>query len=192
LKEADKSVKEENRLNDFTAQIFALSTLSFENNRMVYDLSSLPLPKGLRPQEQAQYMALLKKQSLPYLEKSQVAAQKLNEFWKNEKVIVRLADEYTASRPELRSLLVTELGILIALSPNSGIRAYLKSALGKNAASTTPSQKELVSARESVRANPESVKDLEKLKNLETKSGHTLMVSYLEGRLEQIRTEKSL
>jgi hypothetical protein len=192
LKTADQSVKEATQLDDYTVQIMALTTLALENNRMVTDLSNLPLPRGLKAQEQAQYMALMKRQSMPFAQKSEIASQKLGEFWKNEKVLTRITEEYTKSKPELRPLLRTEISILMTLAPSASIRSYLRSAIESSISISMPSAREIMSARETVRANPESASDIEKLKNLETKSGHSLMVSYLEGRLEQIRMARNL
>lgn len=182
LGEADESLAQAVQLQDYTAQIMALTTVVRENERMVRDLAALPLPKGLKPAEQERYLELLKNQSRPYLTKSKFAAQKLDAFWESDATLNQIIEDYRRGRVEIRRILAPELRILAAISPSYSIRSRLNSALGESA----PSREDLLSAREDVREKPEDKRRLEKLKSLETKIGHPLMSSYLDARLGQM------
>jgi hypothetical protein len=82
----------------------------------------------------------------------------------------------------MRSFFRDEIRLLTMIAPD-GIRSRLEDALKES----VPSRSELLAARESVRQNPVDAREIEKLKILETKIGHPLMSSYLEGRLERIQ-----
>jgi hypothetical protein len=125
LNQADASLAEAVKLKDHTAQVMALTTVAKENERMVRDLSSLPMPKGLSRAEQEQYVALLKQQSRPYLVKAKLAQQKLQEIWANQRALDALLKDLQQSRPEVRPLLENEVRILSARAPSYSIRSKL-------------------------------------------------------------------
>ncbi len=189
LREVDQNLDQAVKFADFTSEMLALSLVANENERMVKDLARLPIPKGLSETEQASYQKLMMAQSRPYLVKAKMAQAKMAEMWKNETAIERLAQDYRSGRPEIRSLLEKELRTLSGAAPTlSKASRSLSAALND----TLPSRSELLSARENVRENPAQKEGIEKLKILETKIGHPLMSSYLDGRLEQIQREKVL
>ena len=187
LAEIDHSLTEALNLKDFTAEVMALSLLEKENERMVRDLFALPAPKGLSSIEQIRYQDLLKTQARPYLTKSKMAQVKLQDFWKNENTIRSILADFDKARPELRPWLTQEIQILAEIAPSSQ-----KSRFESSLRESLPTQKDLLAARESVRANPNDTREIEKLKILETKIGHPLMSSYLEGRLGRIQRESVL
>ncbi|MBX2988669.1 MAG: hypothetical protein KF802_12300 [Bdellovibrionaceae bacterium] len=185
LAEADRSLAQAVRLNDYTAQVIALTTVSRENERFVRELLGLPLPRKLTAAQQKQYTDLLKQQAKPFYAKAKVAAQKLDEFWGNDRAFDNLIKDYENSRPGLRGILAQELRLLSKYASGSS-KSRLESALRSGA----PSSADLLAAREAVRSNPDNTRDLEKLKIMETKIGHPLMSSYLEQRLEQIQRKE--
>ena len=187
LKQADQNLSEAIRLKDFAPQVLALHVVATQNERMVRDLAALPIPKGLSEKQTQEYLKLMQAQSKPYLVKSKFAGQKLSEFWQNEASVTALATDLEKSRPEIRPVLEAEVRLIIDLAPSSA-RSRLSSALKDS----RPDAKDLLSAREEVRENPEDKGKIEKLKTLELKIGHPLMSSYLEGRLGQIQREKVL
>lgn len=188
LKSADQSLAEALRIRDVTSQIMALTTIARENHRLAMELSKSPMPKGLTEAEQKKYVQLLNQQTRPYVVKAQMAQGKLESLWSKERFFIDLISDYERSRHEIQKLLQSEIRTLAALSPNANLRNRLNSALRED----QPSPKELMAAREDVRENPENLKRIEKLKNLETKIGHPLMSPYLQGRLEQIQKETVL
>jgi hypothetical protein len=183
LAEAQSQLMKAKHLNDYTAQIMALSTIARENERMAQNILALPLPKGLKKNEQEQYISLLKGKARPFVLSEQIAKQKLNEFWQNGSDLQALLHEQENSLPEVRPLLTRELAILSRLAPSSSIKDQLEHSIQNGVVS----QQELTSAIEAVRKDPKDVERLVKLKNLETKFGHPLMATYLESRLAQLQ-----
>lgn len=188
LKKADKLQAESLELKDVTAQMLALHVVSSENERMVKDLASLPLPKGLTPEEQAQYVSILKAKSKPFLFKARVAQQKQQESWTRSSGLKQTLKDFKMARPEMRNLLAKEL-ILLNQVPGKG---PLKTAIADALDERPLSSRDLISARKSVAANPNNARELENLRQLETKIGHPLMPSYLEARLNHLQRGKSL
>jgi hypothetical protein len=188
LKQADAFLGDSLGFKDVTAQLMALDIVARENDRMVRDIVALPVPPKLKPNEQKQYLDALKMQSKPFFMKAKVAQQKENEMWDHSPAILQLVKDYRTVRPELKKLLRREMQLLTAI-PNGGkLQAEVTSALND----TTLSQQDLESARKTVAANPDDVRQIENLKNVETKIGHPLMPAYLEARLSQIQRGRSL
>lgn len=189
LKRADQTLAKSLKLKDVTAQLMALNIVAVENGRMVRDLVALPMPPKLTPAEQKQYLDLLKQKSKPYLVKSKMAQQKESEIWEKSPALAQLLKDYRSVRPELKKLLRREMQLLTQLPNDSRRHDQIQSSLNEE---NTVSLEDLNSARKSVAENPESVRDLEKLKELETKIGHPLMGTYLEARLSRIQRGRSL
>ncbi len=188
LSVADSTLAEANHSRDLSSQIVALNILKRENERMASDLLSLPVPKGLSMVEAKKYQMLLTQQTRPYQIKAQAAAGKLQSLWGNEHYFADLSRDYDRSRTEIQSLLKYQMEVLADLAPSSEIKTRLSQSLHE----ATPSNHELISAREELRSHPNSLQQIEKLKNLETKIGHPLMPTYLQGRLTQIHKGKVL
>lgn len=188
LTKADKLLAESLSLKDVTAQMLALNLISSENERMVKNLAVLPLPANLNAQERNQYLTLLKGQSKPILFKARTAGQKQQEIWNRSTALAQTIRDYKTARPELKALLSRELTLLHQL-PGKG---PMKDAVDEVLEEKTSSFKELLAARQSVSENPSSIREIENLKNLETKIGHPLMPAYLEARLSLLQRGKSL
>lgn len=188
LKLADQSLDQALRLKDTTAQILALNTISSENHRLALDISKTPMPKGLTPVEQKKYVQLLSLQTRPFVKKAMLAQKQLQSLWNQERYFISLMNDFERSRAEIQRLLQAEIQLLANLSPNVNLKNRLQSVLRQD----TPSMNELMAIRSEIRENPTDFKQIEKLKNLETKIGHPLMGPYLQGRLEQIKKERVL
>ncbi|HEY8269514.1 MAG TPA: hypothetical protein VIG33_01390 [Pseudobdellovibrionaceae bacterium] len=200
LKSTDTFLANSLKFKDVTAQLMVLNMISTENERMVRDLVALPIPPKLTASEQKQYLDILKLKSKPYFMKAKVAQQRESEVWDHSPAIPQLLKDYESVRPELKKYLHRELTLLAALSKdksgsvnNGKMRSRIVDALNENSSSTWSNQwSDLVNARKNVAENPESMSDIEKLKNLETKIGHPLMPSYLEARLSRLQRGKTL
>ncbi|MGZ3771771.1 MAG: tetratricopeptide repeat protein [Bdellovibrio sp.] len=188
LKKADNLLTESLALKDVAAQMLALNLIASENERMVKDLATLPLPKGLSKQELQQYVSLLKASSKPYLYTARMAEQKQKEIWNSSAAISQLVKDYRIARPEIRGLLARELNLLNSIPGKGPMKDAVEQALNESFAGT----KELLSARQSVAEDPLNVREIEKLKILETKVGHPLMPAYLEARLNHLQRGKNL
>ncbi|WP_374028838.1 tetratricopeptide repeat protein [Bdellovibrio bacteriovorus] len=188
LKKADALLAESLPLKDVTAQMMALAIVSYENERMVRDLASLPLPEKLSPQEQRQYISLLKAQSKPFLYKARVAQQKQQEIWNRSPGLAQTLRDFKVARPEIRNLLARELTLLNQIPGKGPMKTALEDALDERQLSS----RDLVSARQSVAADPANIRSIENLKLIETKIGHPLMPAYLEARISHLQRGKSL
>lgn len=188
LKQADKLLSEALALKDVTSQMLVLNLVTLENERMVKDLAGLPVPKGLSPAEQKQYIGILKTKSKPFLVKARVSQQKQQEIWNTSPALAQLIKDYKTTRPEVQKLLERELKMLVQLPTSGKYKSMAESALRQSSFSSH----DLASARRSVSDNPESVNDLENLKFLETKIGNPMMASYLDSRLSQLQKGRSL
>lgn len=188
LKKADKILAESLSLKDVTAQMMALNLVSSENERMVRDLAGLPMPAGLTPQEQNQYISLLKAQSKPFLYKARVAQQKQQEIWNKSSALAQTLKDFQTARPELRNLLARELTLLNEIPGKGAMKNALEDALDERPFSS----RDLIAARNTVAEDPMNPRNIEKLKMIETKIGHPLMPAYLEARLSHLQRGKSL
>lgn len=188
LSRADSALQEAVSIKDITSQLWALAIVSTENDRLVRDLAALPMPAGLSTKEQQQYIQILKEKSKPFLYKSKVAQQKQKEIWNHSKSIMQLTQDYRIARPEIQNLLSREMQLLAQLPGQGPMKELVRETL--NLSPYSP--KDLASARKSVAANPEDTRQIEILRNLETKIGHPLMPSYLEARLSHLQKGKSL
>jgi hypothetical protein len=122
------------------------------------------------------------------LNKANAANQKLHEFWSKSKTLESIVNEYTESRIDVKPVLARDIKALAACAPSDEIRNWLNSALSAGSASKT----DLKQARDAVSANPASISDMQKLISLETKTGHPVMASYLEKRLEQSKSGRAM
>jgi len=188
LKESDKYLAQSLRYKDVTSQLLALNIVGIENARMVTELLALPIPKNLSSTEEKQYLEALKAQSKPYFAKANMAQQKESEIWNQSKALEQLIRDYATVRPELKSLLRNELRLLSTLSNGGKMQSEVISALNE----ISISKSDLDSARKAVSQNPSDVREIENLKNLETKIGHPLMPTYLDARLSQIQKGRRL
>lgn len=188
IAKADKMLGEALNTRDITAQMLTLDLISTENERFVRNLAGLPMPKGLNASEQSQYLGILKAKSKPFFMKAKTAQAKLNDIWSNSNALNQLINDYRVARPEMRKLLANDL---VALQQVTG-SGSLKDTLGNTLSGSQLSTRELLSARQSVSENPNDVREIEKLKILETKLGHPLMPTYLEARLNHLQRGKRL
>ncbi|MEN0059885.1 MAG: tetratricopeptide repeat protein [Bdellovibrio sp.] len=188
LNKADKLLSESLTLKDVTAQMMALYLVSSENERMVRDLASLPLPANLTPAEQKQYLGLLKGRSKPFLYKARMSQQKQQEVWNKSPALAATIKDYQMSRPEMKPLLARELNLLNEIPGKGPLKTALERALNERSLSS----QDLFKARQSVSQDPLNRKEIENLKQMETKIGHPLMPAYLEARLSHLQRGNSL
>ena len=145
---------------------------------------SLPVPAGLSPEEESQYMTLLGQQAAPYKNKSEQAKSKLGEFWATawkeplQKSIIDAGN--------LRPLIEKEVRILkgVALPADQSFFASLLEVHSETA--MRPAAQTIEAARNGVRESPCDRPRLEKLLKIEKQSKNFAMIQYLEGRISQL------
>lgn len=192
LSEIEKLAKSAVDLGDFTSQLITLDLLSKESGRFYTDLIGLPVPAGLSPEEEQQYMTMLSEQAGPHRTKSEDLAQKVKDFWAEDKAFTELKSAYAGSDSAVRKLLTREIDLLSQAAPPDK-KAMLVAMVNSAPAAATVTKVvsapkgNVESAREDLRKDPLSENKVENLLVVEKKFGATPMVSYLEQRLELLK-----
>lgn len=174
---------------DWIAQVVGLSILGREIERFYSEIIALPVPAGLSPEEEGQYLQLLSQQASPYQVKASDIKSKLNEFWSGGQIQKVLAD-YKELTGDLRGLYAVQLAVVESVAP-SNEKANIASTLSSTApgAKNMPTVAEVELARKLVRENPMNADRLLKLSKLEKQMGRTTMASYLEARAQKSNTK---
>lgn len=168
---------------DWTAQVVSLSVVAAENRRFYEELMSLPIPLGLTPEEENQYMSLLGQQAAPYKNRADEAQAKVTEFWTaNWKDPLQKS---IAEAGESRFLIDQEIAMLQEVAGPT-VQPVLQQLLDKREVAAIPAFQEVENSRNAVREAPLDKTRLEKLLQLEKQSKNFAMVQYLEGRIRQL------
>ena len=170
---------------DWTTQLVSLDFLAKESERFYSEILSLPMPAGLSPEDEQQYLGLLSQQAAPYQIKAQDVKKKVEEFWANKSAVQALEKSLVSSTGALRSLVVKEIKLLASVAPDAS-KAELETLANRPEANAAlkPNLAQIEQARQAVREEPLSTARLEALLGLERQAGRVGMVSYLEGRIQ--------
>lgn len=191
LGDLEKLAKSAVDLGDFTAQLVTLDLLAKESGRFYTDLIGLPVPAGLSPEEEQQYMGMLSEQAGPHRTKSEDLAQKVKDFWAEDKAFTELKTAYAGADAAVRKLLEREVNLLSAVAPaekKATVVAILDATPKATETKVAAAPKASVEgAREELRKDPLSQSKISNLLVVEKKFGATPMVSYLEQRLELLK-----
>lgn len=184
---------------DWTTQTVALSTVSKESQRFYDEIMSLPMPEGLSPAEQGEYMNLLGQQAGPFKTKAEQASAKLKDFWSNNDAFASLQSRLNANG--LAQLAQTEKESLMKASVDqSAVQTKLSAMTTAMTESTTPTKtakpelnqkQDLDMALNNVKKNPFNINHIEQLKAMEEKRGNLAMVQYLDNRLNTLKNENN-
>lgn len=200
LDQLDKLAQKSIESKDWTAQVVALEAVSQESKRFYEEIMSLPLPQGLTPDEENQYMNLLGQQASPYSMKAEQAQLKANEFWGQDNWKKALAYDSTMAKGTAL-MLKFELAALESVATDS-TKNYLGSQMtalqsAMSAPSTAlagtatkPNFKEIELARMELRNNPLNHQAIQNLINVEQKMNNQNMVNYLQSRLKALQTSE--
>lgn len=183
----DKTASKAVDSGDWTAQLLSLDTLAKESERFYSEILSLPMPTGLTPEDEQQYLALLSQQAAPYQVKAQDVKKKVDEFWSNKLAVQSLEKSLVSSTSSLRSMVVKEIKLLATVAP-AGAKTELDALANRPEANSEvrPNLAQIEKARQAVREQPLSRDRIESLLGLERQAGRVGMVSYLEGRLQTV------
>jgi tetratricopeptide (TPR) repeat protein len=184
ISEMEKEGQSAIKSKDLVLQAITLNVLRVENNRLYNDITKLPVPRGLKPDQQKQYNDLLLAQAQPFKSKSEQIENKLTQFWKNSTWTEQFAKNYEDARYEYKPALKQDMQQLISHTPNP-YRSRLQGAL--NASIKIPSEKAVANARSNIKKNPFETDYVRELKELESKRGNDVVVSHLEARLQQMK-----
>tara|TARA_B100000749_G_scaffold280875_1_gene279582 strand:+ start:30600 stop:33578 length:2979 start_codon:yes stop_codon:yes gene_type:complete len=195
LLDAKKMAEKASAANDWTLKMLAVNTLVRESARFHEDLMSLPMPEGLSPEEQGQYMNLLSTQAQPFQLQSETMALEMEKLKTEVNVLDGLAEQYKQANNNLRQLMEVEIEALRSLAiPVVDVKvASLMEAPVKVAEKVGAKEKmdRKNSLLTQLRADPFSESLLLQLMNVEKDLENTKMVSYLESRLERLKETDS-
>jgi hypothetical protein len=175
---------------DWLSQTAALSVLGQEIGRFYNELIALPVPAGLTPEEEGQYLQLLSSQAAPYQVKTQDIQTKLKEMNTNG-ALDQVLGEFAQLQGAVRNFLASQLKMtadLIKGDHAQRIAAAIQVPVeGKD---VQPSVGEIETARKQVLADPMNRQNLLSLSQLEKRMGRDTMASYLEARAMKLEEGK--
>lgn len=182
----EKLMKEAIDAEDWTAQMLTVQVLGGESNRYYQEILSLPMPDGLTPEQQNEYLQLLSQQAAPHQIRSQELQAKFQEFWGHENLIANFAKRLPPYAGPDREKYLSELKLVAAVAPETH-KAQIEQVLQTPVQEKlVPTLAELEGARSQVRAQPFDRGVLENLLSLEKKMGRDAMVAYLENRIAKM------
>lgn len=175
--------------HDWIAQLVTLDRLARESERFYQELMQLPVPQGLSPEDEQQYLALLMQQASPHQVRSQDIGKKVAEFWQAESALEALRTSVGTSREPLRRLVRKELSWLQQAAPaeRKAFVDELQSQLELRPTDAVVSAQALEEARRKLREQPTSRDNVRALLTLEEATGREAMVTYLRARLDELR-----
>ena len=189
LAQSDRRAQASFKTSDWTLQVMSLTQLSRENRRLYGDILALPVPSRLNAQQKQQYKDMLKSQSQPYLARAEKIEGELNNMWSGSNSMQNLQAAYMTASPDLQRVYRDEINDLISVAP-SNAKSRLQNLL--NTPYSRPSQKDLLTARRDLQADPFDISKAKHLRDLEAQTGRPSMVAYLDERISQLKKGKSL
>jgi len=177
---------------DWTLQVVTLGAVARESDRFYNEIMSLPMPEGLTPEEQGEYMRLLGERAAPYKVKSEQVFGKLKDFWSNADGLASVEKRLQGPYQDLAKNEKTAIMSVVTEENKARVVALSEKptsatvAAGGNPAGTAPQN--LEQARSAVKNDPFNVGLVENLKQLEQQRGNLSMVQYLEGRLTDLKS----
>ncbi|MES3037584.1 MAG: hypothetical protein V4736_06725 [Bdellovibrionota bacterium] len=191
IKDLEKQANRAIARKDASMQLIILATVARENSNLAIQILSLPAPKGLKPEEKAQYQTQVEALVQPYVQQSKVITAKTTELW-NQSIekntfedIFELSEQKT--RPGSR-LATTEISFLRASAREVNISSdpfrEFSSQRRKVAA-------EALNLIPRIQSNPFNFSYLAKMKSLQSTLGSGPMVAYLDSRLNELKTRGS-
>lgn len=189
IAKSEKNAKWAIQKHDWTLQVLTLSQLSRENKRLYKDIMALPIPSKLKGEDRQRYQQLLAQRSQPYADRAAQIEREVAAMWSESNTWQNIEAVYQQASPELRSLYRNELVTLSQSAPDSA-KNRLDNLL--NTPYRRPTRQQVMFARRELEADPFSESKVQRLRDLESQSGGTSMVAYLDARLNELKKRKSL
>jgi tetratricopeptide (TPR) repeat protein len=189
IDQVEDLTKQAIQMGDWTSQLVSLSLLGQETERFYSQLLSAPVPAGLNPEEEQQYLSLLSSQAAPYQTKATTAKIKVEEFWKNPNWEASLKAAWT--NRALRPLIQVEMDSLKSMAPEKSQQIAATQIEVIAPAPQKPAMAVVQEARKKVYQNPLDKSALEELLSIEKKTENTPMVQYLETRIANLGNTSS-
>lgn len=190
LEKADSLANRAIAAGDWASQLLALDLVAKENMRFYNEALALPMPAGLTPEQESEYLTILSQQVSPNQNTATMAETKVKEFWAQGSAL-ETYKTFAANNMEWAKYIAEEIEAVAAIAPEAQKTSWttasvdLKTAAG---AISKPSLAELEKARTNLKQNPFAKSALEEALALERKAQRKSMVEYLEGRLASLNT----
>ncbi len=163
---------------DLVLQTVTLEVIKNEKLRFARDLTTLPLPKGLSKNDQIQYLKILETKVATIEKEAKSISQRIEGVWKTGTLMKSLHNNYESSDQNLKRLLALEIDLILPHAPESQ-----KNQLKTWKEYQRPDARELLAAREKLKAYPFDEASLRQLIASEKNHDHLTHVAYLEQRL---------
>lgn len=178
---------------DWSSQLLTLDLVAKENSRFYNEALSLPMPAGLTPDQESEYLTLLSQQVAPNQNTATMAEVKVKEFW-GQQTALDSYRSFATQNHEWAAFILDEVTAVEAVAAADQKASWLALATDIRSAQglvTRPSLAELEKARTNLKQNPFVASAIEEVLALEKKAQRKSMVEYLEGRLAGLSTKDS-
>ena len=193
LEKADALANRTIAAGDWSSQLLSLDLVAKENMRFYNEALALPMPTGLTPDQENEYLSILSQQVAPNQNAATMAETKVKEFWA-QKTALESYKTFAAQNHAWAKFTVEEVEALTAIAPEeqkatwTGALAEMKVLEGTV---VKPSLAELEKARTHLKQNPFAPNAIQDVIALERKAQRKSMVEYLEGRLANLAKKDS-
>jgi hypothetical protein len=185
-KMAAKAVDQE----EWASQVVYLGLLADEHQRFYNEVLSLPVPEGLAPEEEQEYLSLLSQQAAPHQTKANDIKGKLSEIYAKADSFTKYRAVIDEQDQPIRKVFIQEMAVLKSALPQDQ-QAKLVDVAPERALASKPSLAQMETARQEVREKPFDRSSIKNLIGLERQMGRESMVSYLESRLSSLENTES-
>jgi hypothetical protein len=177
---------------EWASQILYLNLLAAEHKRFFDEVLSLPVPAGLSPEEEQQYLGLLSQQAAPHQAKAADIQAKLKEIYANQAAFTQFASAASAEKEPMKKILVEQMAVVKAAVPAEQqsllVERQPATVADAAAAPALPSAEQVEKARAEVRDKPFDSASIRALLQIEKQLGRDSMVAYLQTRLNTLNT----
>lgn len=190
LEKADALANRAIAAGDWASQLLALDMVAKENMRFYNEALALPMPAGLTPEQESEYLTILSQQVAPNQNTATMAETKVKEFWA-QSAALETYKTFATNNMEWAKYIAEEIEAVALIAPEtqkptwSAASVEIKTTVG---AISRPSLAELEKARTNLKQNPFAASAIEEALALERKAQRKSMVEYLEGRLASLKT----
>lgn len=177
----------------WSTQLLSLSLVAKENTRFYNEALALPMPEGLTPEQENEYLNLLSQQVAPNQNAAMMAETKVKEFW-GQKEALGSYKTFATQNSQWTGFIAEEVEALAGIAPTEQVSSWKQAATEIKTAGV-PEQKptlaELEKARTNLKQNPFAASALQEALALEKKAQRKSMVEYLEGRLATLANKEN-
>ncbi|WP_374078745.1 hypothetical protein [Bdellovibrio bacteriovorus] len=185
LEKADALANRAIAAGDWSSQLLALDLVAKENARFYNEALALPMPAGLTPEQENEYLTILSQQVAPNQNAATMAETKVKEFWA-QKSALDSYKTFAANNYNWSKYIAADVEAVTAIAPEDQKASWTAAVVEIKAAEGSlqkPSLAELEKARTNLKQNPFAASAIQEAIAVEKKAQRKSMVEYLEGRL---------